>query len=156
MADKLAKRFLLLDHKINTEYLKYSKRAPKKVQAKDREELRLIIRTICKHIGKQIVERKAGVHIRKLGYFFVWKVPRKMTYSQFTKGGTTEERYNYHTDQHMYSPIFLPSLDARDSLKRWSMDNSFNVKVRRGISKMVRAGFKYKMYAYSIMRLNRI
>jgi hypothetical protein len=153
MAKKIAKTFNLLSHKIYTEYRNYDK-IPEKHRLGDREELRKVIGTICKHIGNEIVERKAGVHIRRLGYFFVWKMPKKLPYIKQVKGGKAQEIYNYHTDQYMYSPILLVSLDHRRSLNNWSMDNSFARKIKLGIRDKVTEGFKYKIYPYSIRRLN--
>lgn len=155
MGKKLVAPFLLMHHSISTEYRKYDK-IPEKHRAKDRKELRLIIKTICKVIGKNIVNRVAGVHIQRLGYFFIWKIPRKMTFNMNIKGGNKEEKYNHHTKHYMYSPIFLQSLDKRDTLGRWSMDNSFVGNVKKGVQEKVTADYKYKMYPYSIMKLNRM
>ena len=47
MARKLAKSFKLLDHTINTAYLKY-KKMPEKHKVGGREELRKVVNTICK------------------------------------------------------------------------------------------------------------
>ena len=155
MSKKLAKPFLLLHHSIHTDYLKY-KKIPAKYRVKGREELRRIVKSICKHIGNEIVDRKAGVHISGLGYFFIWKIPRKMTYHKKVKGGNLEENFNYHTDHYMYSPVLLPSLDQDSTLAHWSMDNSFVGNIKQGVKKNVMAGFKYKIYPYSIRRLNKL
>jgi hypothetical protein len=155
MSKKLAKPFLLMHHSMNTEYLKYNK-IPKKYRVEGREELRKLIKTICKHIGNEIVEKPGGVHIRRLGYFFVWKIPRKTTYHKKIKGGKLEENYNYHTNHYMYSPIFLPSIDKNRTFADWSMDNSFTSTVKQGIKNKVSSGFKYKIYPYSIQALNKI
>ena len=72
------------------------------------------------------------------------------------RGGKVQELYNYHTDHHTYSPIFLQSLDNKDSLKFWSMDNSFCEKVKKGIKNKILSRYAYKIYPYSITRLNRI
>jgi len=154
MARKLAKSFKLLDHTINTEYLKYDK-IPEKHRVKGREELRKVVSTICKHIGNEIVDRDAGVHIRRLGYFFVWKIPRKMTYNTQIKGEELKENYNHHTNNHMFSPIFLPSLDCKNTLQYWSMDNSFCKSIKHGVRDKIKDGFHYKMYPFSLSNLNR-
>lgn len=154
MARKLAKSFKLLDHTINTEYIKY-KKIPEKHRVKGREELRKVITAICKHIGEEVVDREAGVHIRRLGYFFVWKIPRKMTYNIQVKGKGLEEAYNHHTNHHMYSPIFLPSLDFKKTLEYWSMDNAFCKNVKHGVRDKVKEGFHFKMYPFSLSRINR-
>lgn len=154
MARRLAESFKILDHRIYTEYLKYDK-IPDKNRVGDREELRRVIKTICKHIGTEIVERKGGVHIRRLGYFFVWKIPRKMTFTTQVRGGELKESYNHHSNHHMYSPVFLPALDHRNTLKNWGMDNSFSVNVKQGIKNKLKGGFTYNMYPFSISKLNR-
>lgn len=154
MARKLAKSFKLLDHRIYTEYLNYDK-IPNKHRVEDRQELRRIVKTICKHIGNELVERQGGVHVRRLGYFFVWKIPRKMTFTTQVRGGKLKESYNHHSDNHMYSPVFLPALDHRNTLKDWGMDNAFSVNVKQGIKNKVRRGFKYKIYPFSLAKLNR-
>jgi hypothetical protein len=154
MARKLAKSFNLLDHTINTEYLKYTK-IPEKHRVKGREELRKVVTAICKRMGAEIVDRDAGVHIRGLGYFFIWKIPRKMTYNTQVKGVGLEENYNNHTNHHMFSPILLPSLDNRNTLQYWGMDNSFCRNIKQGIKGRIKKGFQYKMYPFSLSNLNR-
>ncbi len=155
MSKKLADHINVLHYSIYTEYRKYDK-ISKKNRIKGRENLRGLLKKVCDKIGQEIVERKAGVHIKRLGYFFIWKIPRKTTYFKNVRGGTREEKYNYHTDHYMYSPVFLQSLDSTDSLKYWSMDNAFCEKVKVGVRKKVSSGYKYKIYPYSITRLNRI
>ena len=105
--------------------------------------------------SEEIVEREAGVHIRRLGYFFIWKIPRKMTYNTQVKGKELEENYNHHTNHHMYSPIFLPSLDSNNTLQYWSMDNSFCKNVKHGVRDKINDGVNYKMYPFSLSNLNR-
>jgi len=154
MGRNLAKPFNLLHHSINTEYRNYD-HIPKSHRANDREELRKIVITICKHIGQEISDRKAGVHIDRLGYFFVWKVPRKMTYHVKAKGEKIKERYNHHTGQHMYTLIYQPSIDKKGTLKLWLMDKCFNRSVKERVRDKILSGFRYKAYPYSILRFNR-
>jgi hypothetical protein len=155
MRKKIAKSFNLLDHSIYTEYRKY-KKISKNNRIKGREDLRKLVGKICEHIGKEIPERRGGVHIRRLGYFFIWKIPKKMSYNRFVKGEKVKELFNYHTDQYMFSPVFLPSIDSKETLINWSMDNSFSYKIRGRVKERVSEGYKYRMYPYSIYRLNRI
>lgn len=154
MAKKMAEPFRILNYKVNTEYIRYRDKIPEKYRAKDREELRKILKTICKHIATNIIERKGGVLIKGLGYFFVWKIPRKMTYSRFVANEGVEEHYNYHTNHHMYSPIFLGANTKADTFKGWYMDNAFTRYVKGGINKKLLSGFSYKMYVYSLFKMN--
>lgn len=155
MAKKLAEAFNLLNHTIYTEYLDYNERIPEKYRVKDRENLRRMIKTICKHIGREVVECRGGVHVRRLGYFFIWKIPRKMTYTTQVRGGNLKENFNYHSEHYMYSPIFLPSLDNKNTLKDWSMDNAFSASIKQGVKRKIKSGFNYKIYPFSITKFNR-
>lgn len=154
---KLADAFRLLDYSINTEYRKYKERIPKKHKVSKRSDLLTLIKCICKHTANQVSESRGGVHLDGIGYFFVMKIPRKLKYNFKVKGKPgVEERYNYHTNHHMFSPIFLPSLDSRKTLGSWSMDNSFCEVVKNKINdKITKEGVSYKIYPYSIRALNR-
>ena len=146
---KILERRTILHHTVNTEYQSYKKKIPIKHQARDRRELRLILKTICKVIATELIERKAGVQIRKLGYFFIWKIPRKMYTWLMTKEGL-KEIYSYHTDNYQFTPVFLPSIRGHKELKRWRMDNSFCKQFKKDLGKKIRKGMTYKMYPYSI------
>ena len=89
----------LLDAKTHVAYNKYRSegKLPQRHKAADREELRLILSTICKHTAKGMTEAPGGVLIKNLGYFFNWKCPRKMPYHITKTGEGFEERMNFHT-----------------------------------------------------------
>lgn len=149
---KLLKPYRLLDY---TTYTFYNQQGiPSKHKIKDRRLFLDVVKAVGDHIAQNIVERKGGVLIKGLGYFFVWKVPRKMTFDIKMCGGSKEEHYNYHTGHHMYSPIFMPHL-GRNNLRGWSMDNKFCKNIRMGIKNKLLTGFRYKMYAYSIRIFNK-
>lgn len=144
----------ILDHKMSKEYTAYVKRhdVAKYKRALGRKELFLIVRVLLKHVAKNIVERTGGVFIRNLGYFFVWKIPRRMLYQRRTKGKKIEEHFNYITDHHMYSPIFMSS-GGNSNLRSWLMDNKFSENVKKGIQARINSGFKYRMYPFSLKKL---
>lgn len=151
---KLLPRTHILDHKMSRAYTEYVKNnnISKEHRAKGRKELFLIVRTIFKHIAKNLVEKTGGVMISGWGYFFIWKIPRKMSFEIRTRGKEKEEKFNYSTDHHMYSPIFLSS-DGTTNMKGWIMDNKFCEKIKSGMTQKIRSGFKYRMYAYSLNKL---
>ena len=147
------KSIRLLDHTIGTSYKKY-KGVSGSNRLKDREEVRKMVKTICKYIAEELVEREGGVQVKGFGYFFIWKIPRKMTYDIQQKGGEKIEKYNHHTDHHMYSPVYLPTAGARDIYKNWRIDGTFDRPLRRRLKDKIVSGFKYKMYPYSLRKLN--
>ena len=142
----------LLHHSIYTEYRKYDKIAKTK-KVKGREELRNVMDVICKHIGKGIVESPGGVLVDNLGYFFVWKVPRKGTYFMRTTDKEKQENYNFHTDHHLYLPTFVPTKPKISVIQGWGMDKTFHEEVKQGIASKLRGGETYRMYAHSIKQI---
>lgn len=141
---KLTGVFRVLDDGIYTEYKKY--RLPKKVKCKDRNELKKVVKAIFKVISEELLEKQYGVYLDGFGYFFIWKIPRKMTYNIMNKGGKVEEHYNYKTNNYMYSPIFI----ASKYYKGWSMDNTFNKTFKKKLKDKLVSGFKYKTYLNSL------
>lgn len=149
--NRLADGTKLLHHSIYTEYRKYDK-IPKTKKVKGREELRKVMDCICKHIGEGVVENPGGVVVDGLGYFFVWMPPRKGTYFQKGKEGSTEE-YNYHTDHYMYFPTFIPMKPRVKVLNAWTMDKTFHEQVRLGVRDKLKGGAKFRMYAHTLKQL---
>ena len=150
---KLVAPYRLLDAKTHVAYTEYTKRKrsiPTIHIAEGREEMRKILKTICKHIAEGMIEKQGGVYIKRLGYFFNWMPPRKMTYHIKIKGGHLEEHYNYHTNHYMYFPTFIPMAAKLETRVSWTMDKQFNHVIRRRCAEKIRAGFKYKNYSHSI------
>lgn len=143
----------ILDHRMSKAYTEYVKKnkIPKELRAIGRKELFLIVRTILKHISMHLVSKTGGVMIHGLGYFFIWKIPRKMTYHQQTKGKKIVEKYNYTSNHYMYSPIFFPS-GGQNNMRGWLMDNKFSSKVTSKISEKIQAGVKFRIYPHSLRK----
>lgn len=141
---KLTGVIRVLDDSIYTEYLKY--RLPKKLKCKDRNELKKIVKSIFEVITENLIEKKYGVYIEGFGYFFIWKIPRKLTYNVMKKGEGVEENFNYKTGNYMYSPVFI----ANRYYRGWSMDNTFNTTFKKKLKNKILSGFKYKTYLNSL------
>lgn len=144
---KLTGSIRFLDDVIYTEYRKY--RPPSTLKCKDRNELKKIARTIFEVISEHLLNKSTGVFIKNFGYFFIWKIPRKLPYNIQVKGGKVEECYNYKTGNYMYSPVYLPA----HKHKGWSMDNTFNNTFKDKLKDKLLSGFKYKTYLYSLSGL---
>lgn len=144
----------LLDHKMSKAYTEYCKKnnVPASHRMKGRKELFTIVRVILKHIARHLVDNKGGVMIRGFGYFFIWKIPRKMSYHLKTRGQKVVEKFNHGSDHKMFSPIFYPTA-GKGGMRGWSMDNKFASQIKDGMKVKIRAGFKYKIYPYSLKKL---
>lgn len=110
----------------------------------DREDLVEIQRAIFKEISDQIAKSRGGVFIRGVGYFFVWKIPRKL---YFWRNMQNEDKPWYGN---VYSIKFYPSRRLRGWVftKRWA--STLSKKVYHQLLK----GFKYRMYLYSLKVFN--
>lgn len=151
MANKLTDAQSILDAKTHVAYTKFIKDGKLPITHKtDREEMRLILKTMCKHIANGMVETPGGVYIKKIGYFFNWMSPRKMSYHLKIKGGKLKELFNYHSDHYMYFPTFIPMSPRLHMRSNFTMDKQFNHLIKIGVSKKIKEGFKYKNYMHSI------
>lgn len=138
----------LLDNFLWKRYKKVARY--KKYQLESREELKAIVKMIFQVIAEKLVTNEAGVFIRNFGYFFIWKIPnRNLRYSITQKGEDIKTKANFYTDNYMYSPIFVPD----NTLKGWSMDNTFNNTLKQDLSKQLNAGKKYKTYIHTFKNL---
>lgn len=146
---------IFMAHDIYTEYRGYSK-IPEQYRIKGRENLRAFLKVIFKHIALTLVKNTSGVMIKNLGYLFIWKIPRKMKYRQYTKNKGVKESYNYHTNHHRFTPVFMPVKTRNRLLDKWSLDNSFTDEVKQGIKEHLLAGKKYYAYPYSITYFNKM
>ncbi len=109
-----------------------------------------VISCIMKHIGKSLVERSGGVMIDKLGYFFIWKVPRKIALIKgISKSGAYGEYFTHKSKYVSHSPIFVATSKELDC---WGMDNKFSRRLKRDYLIKIEEGHKYKMYLYSLSK----
>lgn len=152
---KVIKPYNLLDAKTHVEYNKYVKKGgiPSKHVAGDREEVRKILKTICEHIADGMVKCPGGVFIKGIGYFFNWKVPRKMAYHTTPKGGKFEEHFNHHTNHYMFLPTYIPMAGKLDLRANWTMDKQFNHNIRKGVEINLKKGFKYTNYLHTLKKV---
>lgn len=131
-------------------YTKYRKsKIDKKFRIKGRQEMADLFNCFFETISEQLLELEGGVSIEGLGYFFIWRIPKKMTYC--IPGGDTYEidLYNNHTDNYMYAPQFIPLKKNRV----WSMDRYFSVVFNQKLSKALRSGKRYKMNLVSLRKM---
>ena len=142
-----------LNPSLSVPYNAYCKRKGiSKYEKVDKVLLLKIVGNIFKEIGIQITDSKGGVMIRNFGYFFVWKTQARIPYGARYKNNGSEPMFNYATKNYMYKPIFIPS-GGPNNMRYWSMDHKFEKPLRMRIKNKLIAGFKYRMYPYSLRRL---
>lgn len=88
-----------------------------------------IMSLFFKKMSEDLVEYRAGIHIKKLGYFFIYKHPFKFPPSAYLN--------------HMkpYYPTFIPTENS--VVKYWSMDFKFNRVLVAKIDTYIRKGYRY-------------
>lgn len=143
----------ILDYKTHKSYVQYrrKKKLVKGTFARDRKELELILCEITKVIGDNMVKRDAGVLIKGLGYFFNWMMPYKKFPYKYMQGQDRSFYKNHHTEQRLYTLIFLPK--EKSCFKDWSLDLQFSEKIKQGVKDRLLSGFRYKGYPYSLQNL---
>lgn len=142
----------LLDYSTHKYYVNNHKRTqPKELHAKNRKEFLDIVEEFYKVIGEQLVEREGGVCIKELGYFFIWKIPKKLQYDRLEKGIGYTTKFNYATNHVMYSPILIPA----KRIKYWYLDKTFNNAIKQKLKQKILSGKKYKMYAHTLKQLKK-
>lgn len=88
-----------------------------------------IIQLFLQKVGEKIVENRAGVHIEKIGYFFVYRHPFKFP----------PRLYLPHLKPYMLT--FLPTDNS--IFKYWSMDFKFNRSLQTKMEQNVKRGYRY-------------
>ena len=142
--------YRVLDDKEYTHYREYP-RITKGSRIKGRTEYKKFTKHFYKIIAEELVEREGGVCIKDLGYWFIWKPPKKIIAGYFNKEGH-QEMYSFVTNQHLYFPTFW----ATDRLLWWCMDKTFNNTLKNSLQKKIKSGKKYKMYLSTIKQLRYI
>lgn len=109
------------------------------------------VQDFFKIVSEHLLNNVGGVYIKDLGYFFIWRIPRKMRFLSFTKDSCVS-RYNFHTDHGVYLPVFI----AEKANFYWSMDKRFDRNIKRGLRDRLRKGIKYKMFVSSLKRFKKL
>jgi len=134
-------------------YNNYFKKAPKKHRMKNREEWFEFCQEFLKTVAENIVDREAGVMLEGLGYFFVWRVPKKIQYNLRKGGQKKTSHFSFHTDNHMFTPVFQPTITSGNYLRFYSMDNAFTKRIKEGIHDKLMSRGSYRNYLYTYRKL---
>lgn len=128
-----------------THYLKHN--MSKKHRLEDREQFLIFIREYFKTIKENVIESQGGVYLDRVGYFYNFMIPYKMT-TDFKKN----ELFYFNTDLYRYFPtaIFV------NKLHFWTMDMSYAPDTKKGIVEQLKKGKIYHNYVSSLRRLGKL
>lgn len=87
-----------------------------------------IIRLFVKKVVDRIINNRSGVHINRIGYFYVHMIPFKL-------------HIKYNGMPHRYQLAFVPT--DRSIFKYWGMDFTFNSALKKAVQKRVKEGYRY-------------
>lgn len=103
---------------------------------------------VCKAIGDLIVDKKNGLYIKGLGYFFVFR-SQGHTYSR-TKTG---KKYYHLARGGLRSRIIFMAEDSDFHMKFWTFENRFMYHIQSRVTEKAKDGFPYIGLPYSIRQL---
>jgi len=137
-------------------YNKFKQKIPKIHRITNRNLYIKVVIEIFKTIAFDVVNNRGGVAIKNLGYFFVFRSPKKRIASYVYPDGTSEMYYNQKKDARYIEPMFYPVKERHLPPYCWSMDNSYVHSIAQSVKENVYAGKKYKNYIYTVQKLKLI
>lgn len=136
----------LVTKKEFTHFREHSK-IPYRDRIKGRDRYFRFVLDFFEEIADRILEEEGGVFIPKMGYFFIWKTSIAPGFNYFGK-----QRYNFGVNKNLHIPVWIPVRD----IFCYTMDKTFYEPFRKKLTKNLKAGKKYKQYAYTLKRLGKI
>lgn len=139
---------ILTDYEFVKFYREYisSLSKPKNKRISSTGLIQLCVSEIFKHVADDLVNNKAGVVLRRIGYFGIWRVPEISILP-------TSYRYielNEHSEGYQYVIDFFPESTSNKLMSIWRMDRMFNNSLKKRISKKLKSGFKYSNLYFTL------
>lgn len=116
---------------------------------KNRDKYREIVDALGEAASELMLGYPGGLFLPKMGYFFIWMLPRKMQTFMPKKGGS-RSYFNLKTNNQIFSPVFIPNRNTWMSV--YSMDKKFAHTVRQGIKTKIDQGGKFRTFHYDLKR----
>lgn len=101
-----------------------------------------------KILSRHVSDKRGGIVIKGLGYFFVWKIPKRHQ-SYFTDRDSKKMEGPKPMYSHRYAITFVPVKKYRE----WNSDGPMAIGLRERVKKNIRSGFGYKMYLHSLNKM---
>jgi hypothetical protein len=135
-------------------YNRWKKKLPNYKQIKEEEKLLKMGSSIFKEIAERVATNEAGVIMRGWGYFFVMRSAAKRFWVDVQEDGTMLVRPKKAYEGRLIEPVFIPRLNGQKNFQGWSFDYGYVNLLRKRIKNNTKKGWKYKMYPYTVIRLN--
>jgi hypothetical protein len=113
----------------------------KKVGLTDKAEIHKLGVAIMREISIQALEYPGGLLLKDFGYFFIYRIEKKLRKRITPKGQKHRYLYSHHTNNHVYSPLFIP-VNTRYK-KMWTMDGTFSKKFKRRLHDKLKSGERF-------------
>lgn len=133
---------------------KYKKNLPKKYEELTYQEVVNINHLILKEVSNCLVNNTSGVVLDGFGYFSIWRTPEKIKVRNLAKDNEGEFYFNPHSKGYFYLPTLFTNVFSNTILKGWSLDGSFNHKIKSQMSTKIKNGLKYKLLYSLVKSLN--
>ena len=118
------------------------------------QEIININNLIYKKVSEKLINNSSGVVLDGFGYFCIWRTPEKIKVRNLFKGNKEEFFFNPHSNGLMYFPTLFTDVFKSSILRGWSLDGSFNKKIKSSISLKIKNGFKYKLLYSTVKSMN--
>jgi len=138
-------RYIPRSLKEKPEYTLYRNTINKEFKIQGRDKYFKVVKEFFDIIAEETLERKGGVYIKGLGYFFNWLCPRKMVWNPF---GVSKDIYSTETDNRQYFPTYVPVRTRSE----WTMDKTFSSAYKQKLKENIQAGKRYKSFHYSLKK----
>lgn len=146
---RMEEPFTLSNHHAYARYVRYKKKFPKKSYVTDKKHLRTITNAIFAKIKEGIVENEAGVVMKGLGYFCIFRSVNKSVAIIQKENGETDTAFCIKKGGKKVWPMFYPTRVAK-YLVPWSMDTTFHHTIKTKVEYNAQNGITYKMYPYTL------
>lgn len=161
MSEKMGGQYVKLDkpRKIvkSLNFYKYYTRnskfkGPKKDGKLTKDELWILAGRFFEKVGDHMVNNKAGVFLKGLGYFvpFLY-IKKKKAKKVFQFLNILEDNYFYDTEGHFYFLDFHPIKRKNSPLGSFSLEGYVSGKLKSKFKKRLKEGYRYKL-KYSLLK----
>lgn len=150
MIDSYPKEGRILTNYFYTDYVKkYVDKKPKEPYSFGRDEFRSTVKDILEELKNEIIESDNGVHMKHLGYFYIFT-----SITPYFKGPKfTGKKVMYEfadTNGRRFYPCFNPT--AHSILKGFSLDFNDSKFFRDEVREKARKGKRWKFYLSAFVK----
>lgn len=107
-----------------------------------------ILSLFYRKIGEYVTKSSEGVWIDKLGYFGVLNTNLKKN----PKGFKFFDEFNWETKGYAFCLYFMPYQNSSLLFRTFSMDYSFNPKIKSNLSKQLKKRFRYNFNGFMFIK----